>query len=334
MLTARAGVRATGGCSRHGRVFAARVSTRSPYPCAAQVSEPFVFVGPPFHAAYPRARHFSAAVLDHSSTPVLPYLEGHFSHLPYGRTTYPHMPFNHLDEEMVFVTLGTARLTFSSVPIQRVLPVDELPKNSKIYGRSQVPPAVRMQQVDAPAGTVAIYPARNNHTISSIGRTPTEYFVMRFYGRKIRARVVQSHETLDLARGQLSHTHVFPPAKSALAAMHTGTRMAMGSRARVASPVATSPQTEPMSDRIAVAGGESMQLHSTVLPVGTEHAAVHPKCDTVLLLLAGEARMEPPAKLLRKHSVAVIPSGVQYTLRNAADRPAAWYTARLCSPIE
>jgi mannose-6-phosphate isomerase-like protein (cupin superfamily) len=245
--------------------------------------------------------------------------------------TYPHMPFNHLDEEMVFVTMGKARLTFSAIPIQQILPVDELAK-SKIRGRSPVEPANRFQQFDAPAGTVAIYPARNNHTISAIDHTPTAYFVMRFFGRKVAARLVQQHETLALGPGELSQTRIFHPTMGALAAWHQDTRVVNGGSTQGASPAPTVPKTERLSDRVALAGGETVQLDSTVVPVGAQHTAAHPGCDTFLLLLSGDAHLDPSAKVLRKLSVAVIPSGIPYTLRNVGDEPAVLYAARFCPP--
>jgi mannose-6-phosphate isomerase-like protein (cupin superfamily) len=232
---------------------------------------------------------------------------------------------------MVFILTGTARLTFSAIPIEQILPVDELGGQGANRLRSQAVPAGRFQQFDAPAGTVAIYPARNNHTIASIGRKPTEYFVMRFYGQRVAAQVVQKHETLPLGKGELSQTHVFPPPKGALAAWHPEVLVGMDAEARRGSPVAEGAKTEPMSDRIILAGGETVQIDSTVVPVKAEYTAAHPGCDTVLLLLSGDAHMEPSAKVLRKQSVAVVPSGVPYTLRNVGNESAVLYSARFCT---
>jgi hypothetical protein len=117
-----------------------------------------------------------------------------------------------------------------------------------------------------------IHPARNNHTISTIGDNSTEYLCIRYSARSVAKAIDESGVPVPLKPGQRARTQVVTPT------------------ARTLAPSGSKRIREVLFDAPTV-GLRTLHIHSTVTPPGGGYDPHRDKYDVVILVLAGSLRL-------------------------------------------
>jgi len=256
-------------------------------------------------------------------TPVLPYLEAHFSRLPLssGRG-YPHMPHSHFDEEFIIVVEGTARFFFSEQDTEKIVRA----VGSKQY-RPQKPSA-RLLRYDAPRGTILVHPSQNNHTMSAVDGEMVEYICIRLVRARTLAALL-SGQNAGLVPGQINRTRVLIPSAKTLAAWRDDSSGAPVPAAARAAAAAGSrrggSRKEVLFEEPVAAGEERLEVHATVTDPGGGYAQHTDAHDVLVLVLYGSVRLPPSEQVLGPGSVVLLPAGYEHGLVNMGSVPSVHY---------
>jgi len=257
-------------------------------------------------------------------TPVLPYLEAHFSRLPLtSGCNYPHLPHSHFDEELIIVVKGTARFFFSERVTEQVVQ----PGGSRKYRPAK--PSARLLRYNAPRGTILLHPAQNNHTVSSVDGEAVEYICIRLVRARTLAALLNQHDA-GLVPGQFNRTRILTPSAETLAAWHDG---GSGSAAAPVAPRAAAvvglrrgaARKEVLFEEPVADGEEQLEVHATVTDPGggyRQHTDAH---DVLLLILCGSVRVPPSEQVLGPNSVVLLPAGSRHGLLNMGSVPSVHY---------
>jgi quercetin dioxygenase-like cupin family protein len=253
-----------------------------------------------------------------SSTSSFPYLEAHFSRLPYRHKTSPHIPHSHFDEEVMVVLNGSLRLAYSSLPTNQLAPMDAGSKHD-----ISVIPTSTSTVYDGPRGTIAVHSAQNNHSIAAIDGAPVFYLCFRFIGARIVERMATQHTPMQLRSGRLARTMILSPSSRVLklwTAAERGTEFApLRSR-----------KTETILESVVLSGGEVLHIHATLTPPGAGYAPHEDTYDVLLLTLAGSIEITGSnPQRLGPYSLALLPAGSTHGLQNVGSTPSVHYTFEL-----